>query len=152
MTPGSNPPASDVDAGEPPRKKLYKFVKSNIHMHREPYFLNFEALQQFNLAQVQQDLAKWKVAIKAKRGEAASEEDMDDFEYMKQLARPNPDERRERLGELNHHFGNSPDDPFNSGLYLRLRGTSQDELRTFLMRWLPRRLAYGDDEKTKQKQ
>jgi hypothetical protein len=53
---------------------------------------------------------------------------------------------------LNHHFGNSPDDPFNSGLYLRLKGKSQDELRTFLMTWLPRRLAYGDDEETKQKQ
>ncbi|KAE9366537.1 hypothetical protein N431DRAFT_445261 [Stipitochalara longipes BDJ] len=69
-----------------------------------------------------------------------------DYEYMKHLGKLEVEERRFRLNELDRHFKLATD-PYDSNIYLRLKDESCDELRSFLMRWLPRRLAYSDDER-----
>jgi hypothetical protein len=42
-------------------RKLFTFVYSNKSRHVEPYFLDFEYLRLYNLAQIQEDLARCQV-------------------------------------------------------------------------------------------
>jgi hypothetical protein len=75
-----------------------------------------------------------------------------DYEYMKQLAKLDEDERTERLRDLNDYF-KPVTDPYNSGVYLRLEDKegSDDELRRWLKNTLPRKLTYSKEERMNRK-
>ena len=72
-----------------------------------------------------------------------------DYEYMSNLVPLSEADRQERLTTLHSHF-QLPTDRYNSDKYLRLPDP-QDELRKFLMRSLPPKLAYSKDEKETRK-
>lgn len=67
-------PTYQEDPNAPPTKQLFNYVNYNTYMNIEPCFPNFGTLQRFNLTHIQQELAKWKIDVKAKP--AADEGDM----------------------------------------------------------------------------